>query len=137
MCGRCYTRKVTKRFSFTEKTLLRSGFRALSCWLSAKTTAQSSQRIAVTILDERRRNIPQLDTRAAPAPSTQQSFLAGLRVDGSRTAAESDISKAIADWLTSIEAASPGTVDAANDPSWVLAHMPPVELLPFVHPSST
>ena len=76
-------------------------------------------------------NIPQLDTRAAPAPSTQQSFLAGLRVDGSRTAAESDISKAIADWLTSIEAASPGTVDAANDPSWVLAHMPPVELLPF------
>ena len=52
-------------------------------------------------------------------------------MDGSKNGRGKYVSKAISDWLTSIEAASPGTVDAANDPSWVLAHMPPVELFPF------
>jgi hypothetical protein len=77
-------------------------------------------------------NIPALDTQAAPLPNTQQSFFTRPQVEGSNaTAAENNVSKAISDWMTSIETASPSTVDAANDPSWLLAHMPPVEPFPF------
>lgn len=77
-------------------------------------------------------NIPALNTQAAPPPNTQQSFFTGLQAGGSTaTAVENDVSKAISDWLTSIEAASPGGVDATNDPSWVLEHMPPVEPVQF------
>ena len=77
-------------------------------------------------------NIPALDTKVAPAPNTQQSFSTRPQVDSSTAIdVENDVSKAISDWLTSIETATPGTVDSANDSSWVLANMPPVESLPF------
>lgn len=76
-------------------------------------------------------NIPPLDARVAPAPSTQ-SLVTQPRPRGTDpTTGEHDLSKAISDWLASIETASPGAAEAANDPSWVLAHMPPVEAIPF------
>ena len=47
------------------------------------------------------------------------------------TDAENDVSKLLSDWIASNEAASLGAVDSANDPSWVLAYLPPVESLSF------
>ena len=74
-------------------------------------------------------SIPALDTKVAPAPSTQTLVTQPLGTHS--TAGERDLSKAISEWLESIETTSPGDAEAANDPSWVLAHMPPVEAIPF------
>lgn len=77
-------------------------------------------------------NIPALDTKIAPGPNSQQPFTARPRVDDFQaTDVENDASKAIADWLMSIETASPSAVDSANDSTWILAHLPPAKPLPF------
>jgi len=76
--------------------------------------------------------IPALDVKNVPAPNIEQSFFNPSSVGGSNTtAAESEGLQGISDWLKSIEETSPGVASATNDPSWVLAHMPPVEEVLF------
>jgi tRNA A-37 threonylcarbamoyl transferase component Bud32 len=76
--------------------------------------------------------IPALDVESLPAPNTVQSFFNPSSVNGSTSpAAGNQILQGIADWLKSIEESSQGDTSATNDPSWVLAHMPPIDEVPF------
>ena len=77
-------------------------------------------------------SIPALDTMAVPAPNSERPLSISHKADSSKVeGARNDVSKAISDWLTSLDSASLGTTDSPNDSTWILAQLPPIERLRF------
>lgn len=77
-------------------------------------------------------NIPALDTKRGPVLSNQASSTERRSLGTDAMAAELALAEAIAEWRASIGTASTGAAaDAANDPSWILDHTPPMEAIVF------
>jgi hypothetical protein len=83
------------------------------------------------------RALPPLDPGALPTPS-EQVLASDLIAPNSPSghAAANGATKAISDWLASLDSTSTSVPSiTSNDPSWVLDHLPPLEAVSF-HSSS-
>lgn len=76
-------------------------------------------------------NIPPLDAKAVAAPSIPPLAIKPHSFSTHPTTGEHDLFKSVSDWRSSIDTSSLSVAEAANDPSWVLNHMPPSEDIPF------
>jgi hypothetical protein len=86
--------------------------------------------VFLPLLSEDLSVVPAFDPAAVPPPSV--SFLSGL-ISAEAPRLGGDAERALSEWLVALDR-SEAAATAANDPTWLLDHLPAVEPLRFAHP---